>query len=69
MSKEKKFDCIEMKDDIQSRLLAEWAGRSDQEIRERIQRNMVESDSPLAQLWRSIAGASVKTGTERAAQA
>lgn len=65
MSEEKGFDCVAMKNEIQSKLLAEWAGKSDQEIKDCVRRNMAESDSPIAELWRGIAGVSRKTASSQ----
>jgi hypothetical protein len=52
--KSKVFDCVEMKTRIQARLQAEWAGLSNEQVRERIQQRLAESDDPLAQWWRRV---------------
>jgi hypothetical protein len=54
MKKAKEFDCVRMKDEIQARLARQWRGLTDEEIRERIQRKLATSKSPIAQLWRKL---------------
>ena len=54
MKKVKEFDCVRMKDEIQARLARQWRGLTDEEIRERIQRKLATSKSPIAQLWRKL---------------
>lgn len=54
MKKAKEFDCVEMKDRIQERMLRRQAGMTDQECREDIRRILATSDSPVAKMWRSM---------------
>jgi hypothetical protein len=54
MKRAKQFDCVKMKDEIQAKLLKQWHGLSDEEIRQEVQRKLAISDSPLAKLWRSL---------------
>ncbi len=54
MSKAKGFDCVEMKNAIQRELLEQWAGLSDQEVRDRMRHHLETSQSPIARWWRSI---------------
>ena len=53
MKTNKKFDCVEMKRDIQQRLLEKWKGQTDEEIQSRFEKWAKESDDRLAQWWRS----------------
>jgi hypothetical protein len=43
-----------MKDEIQARLTRQWRGLTDEEIRERIRRNLATSQTPIAKLWRKL---------------
>lgn len=52
MTLDEKFDCIEMKDEIQAKLRKEWESLTDKEIRDRIRRNLETSQSPIARWWR-----------------
>ena len=54
MKKEKAFDCVEMKDEIQRKLLARWRGMSDEEVIQDIRKDLDESKSPMAAWWRSV---------------
>ncbi len=56
----RKFDCVKVKDEIQAKLADEYDGLSSEEIRERTQRKLAASDSPVAKLWRSLARPGVK---------
>ncbi len=47
----KKFDCVQMKHEIQQRLLAEMTGLSPEEQR-RLTEERIESDPILARLWK-----------------
>jgi hypothetical protein len=60
MKKAKAFDCVRLKDEIQARLMREWRGLTDEEIRERIRRRLAQSQSPIAKLWRAVAAAERK---------
>ena len=64
MKKAKEFDCVRTKDEIQARLARQWRGLTDEEIRERIQRNLATSQSPIAKLWRSIQAREKKTAAK-----
>ncbi len=48
--KEKKFDCVRMKNEIQEKLLKEIEGLSLEERRERFEREVL-SDTILGPLW------------------
>jgi hypothetical protein len=52
--KQKTFDCVRMKDDIQEPLLSQWEGMSDAEVIRTINRDLDTSESPVAVWWRSI---------------
>ena len=45
MKKDKEFDCVEMKNEIQRKLQAEWQGLTDEELIQRIRKDIEESDS------------------------
>jgi hypothetical protein len=47
----KEFDCVQMKHEIQQRILAEFCGLSPQERRQRTEQ-MIQQDPLLARLWR-----------------
>jgi hypothetical protein len=68
MKKAKEFDCVRMKDEIQARLTRQWRGLTDAEIRERIQRKLATSKSPIAQLWRKLQARDEKAAKTVAAQ-
>lgn len=61
----KDFDCVKMKDEIQQKLLSQWKGLSDAEIKQRIRQDLATSESPIAVWWRGLdkqrAGASPET--------
>ena len=54
MKATKALDCVELKNAIQARLLAEREGMSDDEVRALVRRRLATSDSPIAQLWRRL---------------
>ena len=54
MPAKKSFDCVEMKNQIQARIMADDEGLSDAEIRSRRQRMLETSDSLVARKWREI---------------
>jgi hypothetical protein len=54
MKKAKAFDCVQMKDEIQARLLREYKGMTDEQIRRRRARKLATSQSPIAKLWREL---------------
>ncbi len=50
----KTFDCVQMKDRIQQRLLKQGVGQTAGEIRAEIQDTLSRSHSPIGELWRSL---------------
>jgi len=52
--KTKKFDCVRMKNEIQAKLLRQYAGLSDEQRAALIERELAVSDSPVAKLWRRL---------------
>ena len=54
MSKIKTFDCVEMKNGIQTQMHIEFAGLSDAEVRQRINQELVSSKSITARKWKNI---------------
>ncbi len=57
MKKKKAFDCVEMKNQIQAKLLAEVEQLGEAEVRRRHQEWLEKSDDPLAQWWRKVKAA------------
>jgi hypothetical protein len=55
MGQPKTFDCVQMKDEIQARLLSEREGIGEEEARALIRHRLATSGSPVAQLWRRLA--------------
>jgi hypothetical protein len=55
MKKAKRFDCVQMKNDIQAAMLRKYRGMTDDEIQADIERQLATSDSPVAKLWRQAA--------------
>jgi hypothetical protein len=53
-TKAKRFDCVKMKNDIQARMLRQYAGWSDEEREADIRRRLAESKSPVGRLWRKL---------------
>ena len=51
MKKDKAFDCVEMKNEIQRKLQAERQGLTGEELIQRIRKDIEESDSPIAKWW------------------
>ena len=51
---EKAFDCVEMKNNAQAQLRAEFAGLTDEEERARITRELETSDDIVARKWRRL---------------
>ena len=51
MKMNKDFDCVEMKNEIQARLLKEWEGMSSSEISTSVNNQLASSSSPIAKLW------------------
>jgi hypothetical protein len=54
MKKEKAFDCVAVKNQIQARHRAEWEGLTDEEIRRRVRERLGESNDPVARKWRQL---------------
>ena len=54
MKKQKEFDCVRLKDEIQAKLTREWRGLTDEEVRVRIRQKLAASKSPIAKLWRKL---------------
>ena len=54
MKMKKDFDCVEMKNEIQARLLREWEGMTSSEISASVNNELASSPSPMAVLWRRI---------------
>jgi len=54
MKRTKAFDCVEMKNAIQSQLRKEYEGLDEREIIRRRRQWLETSDSPVAKWWRSI---------------
>jgi hypothetical protein len=52
MEPKEDFDCVALKDAIQDRMREEFAGLSDEEQRDKIQRELATSDSIAARKWR-----------------
>jgi len=59
MKPAKPFDCVRMKDEIQTRLAREHSGLTDAQVRRRVLRRLAVSKSPIARLWRSLDSAEV----------
>lgn len=54
MTRQKAFDCVEMKNRIQQDMLKRFEGRGNDEIRQAIRNELQTSDHPLAQKWRAL---------------
>jgi len=54
MKKPKEFDCIQFKDELQARLMREYKGLTDEQIRRRRARKLATSQTPIAKLWRKL---------------
>jgi hypothetical protein len=52
----KRFDCVRMKNEIQTQLLQEQRGLTDAEIQMRAEQELARSDSPAARFWRGLTG-------------
>jgi len=52
----KKFDCVEMKNMIQTKLRLQREGMSDQAIQDQVEEELAVSQSPVAKYWRAISG-------------
>lgn len=64
MSKNKTFDCVQMKNELQASLAKKYEGLSDQEIARRRKEWLETSDNPLAKWWRSIPASPVSVHPE-----
>ena len=54
MKKPKEFDCVRFKDELQARLMREYKGLTDEQIRRRRARKLATSQTPIAKLWRKL---------------
>jgi hypothetical protein len=54
MKKAKEFDCVRFKEELQARLMREYKGLTEEQIRRRTARKLATSKSPIAQLWRKL---------------
>ena len=54
MKREKKFDCIQMKDQIHAKLNKEYNGLNEDQISKRIREDLDTSDSPMGKFWREL---------------
>lgn len=54
MKKEKKFDCIQMKDQIHEKLNKEYKDLNETQISKRIGEDLTTSDGPMAKFWREL---------------
>ncbi|MGD0517296.1 MAG: hypothetical protein ABSA26_07135 [Thermoguttaceae bacterium] len=54
MKKNKSFDCVQMKYELQARMAKKYEGLTDEEIARRRREWLEKSDDPLAKWWRSI---------------
>jgi len=52
MKKQKRNDCVELKNKIQESLYNQYRNLSDEERRHRINQKLETSDSPIAIFWR-----------------
>ncbi len=53
-TRNKTFDCVRMKNEIQEKLRKERAGMTDEQIREQIQKELATSNDPIAVWWRNL---------------
>ena len=54
MRREREFDCIRLKDEIQARVARRFRGLSEAQVRSRTRRQLATSKSPIGRLWRSL---------------
>ena len=54
VQKPKEFDCVRFKDELQARLMREYKGLTDEQIRRRRARKLATSQTPIAKLWRKL---------------
>lgn len=58
----KAFDCVEMKDRIQQRLMKQMAGKSTAARHAAIRNTLSRSRSPIGELWRVLEARSIAPG-------
>jgi hypothetical protein len=54
MTKVKAFDCVSMKEAIQSLHAKEYAGMTPDEVRRRVEHKLATSDHPAVVWWRAV---------------
>jgi len=54
VKREKKFDCIQMKDQIHAKWNKEYNGLNENQISKRIREDLDTSDSPMGKFWREL---------------
>jgi hypothetical protein len=54
MAKPKEFDCVKFKDELQARLMREYKGLTEEQIRLRTAHKLATSKAPIAKLWRKL---------------
>lgn len=54
MKRQKAFDCVVMKDQIQARHREEYQGMSDEERRRSVEGKLATSDDLVARKWRKL---------------
>ena len=64
MKRKKKFDCVEMKNAIQARLVARYRGVEASRLAEEIEERLARSNQPIAKFWRRISGEKRQKVTE-----
>ncbi|MFH1024097.1 MAG: hypothetical protein V1809_12010 [Planctomycetota bacterium] len=57
----KSFDCVKMKNDVQARLLKAREGKSDQEVRDILERKLQSSNSPVGRVWKKLQSGTVSS--------
>ncbi len=60
MKTAKRFDCVVLKNRIQTEQAREWRALTDKQIRQRIRRRLAKSKSPIGRLWRALEGGQAK---------
>ena len=59
----KSFDCVEMKNNIQKKLLERWEGLTPEQIRLSILEELRTDESGIGQLWRRLEARDRAAGT------
>ena len=54
MKKTKRFDCVQMKNEIQAKLLRNNRGMTDDEVQRALEAELATSNTPAARFWRRI---------------